>query len=137
ALHPSHGPSPSPVACTGLAPRGAAGFVACNPVNGVRVPGSVGLPLPGVAVRITDDRGFDLSPGSAGHLEVRAANLSCPDRWLRLDGAAWVDEAGFVYLAPRGQMNPGQMALGRGRETRAVDVGAGVGDAAPGFDGRP
>jgi len=47
-----------------------------NPYAGERRAGSVGLPLPGVAVRITDPQsGVPLAPGESGMIEVRGPNV--------------------------------------------------------------
>ena len=46
-----------------------------NPLKGERVPGTVGLPLPGVDLRITDDAGKELPPGKTGTIEVRGPNV--------------------------------------------------------------
>jgi malonyl-CoA/methylmalonyl-CoA synthetase len=47
-----------------------------NPYDGDRVPGSVGLPLPGVELRITDpETGAVLPQGEVGGIEVRGPNV--------------------------------------------------------------
>ena len=47
-----------------------------NPLHGDRVPGSVGLPLPGVEVRITDpESGRPLDKDEIGMIEVRGPNV--------------------------------------------------------------
>jgi len=46
-----------------------------NPYRGARIPGSVGLPLPGVEVRITDGDGKPLPHGEIGMIEVRGPNV--------------------------------------------------------------
>ncbi len=46
-----------------------------NPLNEERKPGTVGLPLPGVEIRITDDYGEVLSRGKIGNLQVRGPNV--------------------------------------------------------------
>lgn len=46
-----------------------------NPLHGERRPGAVGLPLPGVEARITDDEGRPLPPGETGNIEIRGPNV--------------------------------------------------------------
>ncbi len=47
-----------------------------NPYAGPRVPGSVGTPLPGVAMRMVDPATFaDIAPGEEGLLLVRGSNV--------------------------------------------------------------
>jgi malonyl-CoA/methylmalonyl-CoA synthetase len=54
------------------------GMNTSNPYDGERVPGSVGLPLPGVELRITDTRSGAVVPtGTIGMIEVRGPNVFC------------------------------------------------------------
>jgi malonyl-CoA/methylmalonyl-CoA synthetase len=47
-----------------------------NPYDGDRIPGTVGLPLPGVEIRIADSAtGRVLSPGEVGVIEIRGPNV--------------------------------------------------------------
>ena len=46
-----------------------------NPLDGERVAGTVGFPLPDVQVRITDDSGAAQPAGSVGMIEVRGPNV--------------------------------------------------------------
>lgn len=46
-----------------------------NPYTGPRVAGSVGLPLPGVSVRIVDESNRQVTPGDEGELLVRGSNV--------------------------------------------------------------
>lgn len=56
------------------------GMILSNPYLGPRVPGQVGIPLPGVSVRLVDEAGRDLDPGTEGELLVRGANV-CGGYW--------------------------------------------------------
>ena len=47
------------------------GMALSNPLRGERVPGSVGTPLPGVEVRLADEHGNPVVPGTPGGIEVR------------------------------------------------------------------
>lgn len=46
-----------------------------NPLDGERVPGTVGFPLPGVELRIAAESGESLGPGQVGVIEVRGPNV--------------------------------------------------------------
>jgi malonyl-CoA/methylmalonyl-CoA synthetase len=51
------------------------GMALSNPYDGPRVPGAVGLPLPGVHVEIVDDGGQLAAAGQPGELRVRSPQL--------------------------------------------------------------
>jgi malonyl-CoA/methylmalonyl-CoA synthetase len=51
------------------------GMALSNPLHGERRPGSVGMPLPGVEVRLVDEDGRELGPGAAGEIEVRGPGI--------------------------------------------------------------
>jgi malonyl-CoA/methylmalonyl-CoA synthetase len=51
------------------------GMNTSNPLDGERVCGSVGLPLPGVSVRVVDAGGRPCGPGAVGGIEVRGSNV--------------------------------------------------------------
>jgi len=46
-----------------------------NPYDGERVAGTVGLPLPGVQVRVVDEQGVACAVGDIGAIQVRGANV--------------------------------------------------------------
>jgi malonyl-CoA/methylmalonyl-CoA synthetase len=46
-----------------------------NPLQGERRAGTVGLPLPGVDVRVVDDKGEPVPTGETGDLQVRGGNV--------------------------------------------------------------
>jgi len=86
-----------------------------NPLHGVRKPGTVGLPLPGVAVRVTDDSGTELAAGEVGNLQVRGPNVFVgywrvpektaedigPDGYFDTGDKACIDEDGYVAIVGR------------------------------------
>jgi malonyl-CoA/methylmalonyl-CoA synthetase len=51
------------------------GMNTSNPLHGERRAGTVGLPLPGVELRVADDAGQPLGAGEVGVLEVRGPNV--------------------------------------------------------------
>jgi len=77
-------------------------------------PGSVGLPLPGVEVRIVDDTGDALPVGEVGELLVRGPNVmlgyyrmpqetaeALRGGWLHTGDMARMDEDGYLYIVER------------------------------------
>lgn len=50
-------------------------MITSNPVDGPRKAGTVGQPLPGVAVRVTGVDGLPVPAGTAGSIEVRGPNV--------------------------------------------------------------
>jgi malonyl-CoA/methylmalonyl-CoA synthetase len=65
-----------------------------NPYEGERRAGSVGLPLPGVSVKLLNADGHPVNDGEAGELYVRGPNV-CAGYWRRpdADSEAFVDRA--------------------------------------------
>jgi malonyl-CoA/methylmalonyl-CoA synthetase len=51
------------------------GMALSNPLNGERRPGFVGVPLPGVDVRLVDGEGRIVEPGTPGEIEVRGPGV--------------------------------------------------------------
>ncbi len=89
-----------------------------NPYDGDRIPGSVGKPLPGVDLRITDpETGTVLAQGEVGMIEVRGPNVfkgywRMPEKTkaeFRDDGffisgdLGYIDPRGYVYISGRGK----------------------------------
>jgi long-chain acyl-CoA synthetase len=77
-------------------------------------PGSVGTPLPGVEVRLVDERGDDVLGGDAGEVWVRGANVfagywddpeagaaALDGGWLHTGDIGVLDDEGFLYLVDR------------------------------------
>ena len=51
------------------------GMNTANPLGGERIAGSVGVPLPGVSVRVVDDDGSPCEPGAVGAIQVKGPNV--------------------------------------------------------------
>jgi malonyl-CoA/methylmalonyl-CoA synthetase len=51
------------------------GMNTSNPLDGARLAGSVGLPLPGVSVRVADEHDSPLPPESVGAIQVKGPNV--------------------------------------------------------------
>jgi malonyl-CoA/methylmalonyl-CoA synthetase len=52
-----------------------AGMITSNPLDGARVGGTVGRPLPGIDVRVVDDQGQAVSGDAIGGVQVRGPNI--------------------------------------------------------------
>jgi malonyl-CoA/methylmalonyl-CoA synthetase len=87
------------------------GMALSNPLHGRRRPGSVGVPLPGVAVRLVDEQGREVPPGTPGEIEVRgpsvfreywrrpeATQAAFRDGWFRTGDIAVVEEGSYRIL---------------------------------------
>lgn len=87
----------------------------CRPREGPRLPGSVGKPLPGVGLRITDDGDQPCATGTVGHVQVRGPNVFSgylgmpdktreaftPDGWFKTGDVGRIDAQGYVHLIGR------------------------------------
>jgi malonyl-CoA/methylmalonyl-CoA synthetase len=63
------------------------GMALSNPLNGERRPGFVGAPLPGVEVRLVDERGGPVAAGTPGEIEVRGETVFL-EYWRRPEATA-------------------------------------------------
>jgi len=86
-----------------------------NPVKGQRKPGSIGLPLPNVRVRIVDHTSFkDVSPGTVGEIWLKSPSITpgywrkpeetaaaFENGWFRTGDLGKTDEDGYYYLTDR------------------------------------
>jgi malonyl-CoA/methylmalonyl-CoA synthetase len=52
-----------------------AGMITSNPLDGERIPGTVGFPLPGVSLRAADESGRAVPAGEPGVLEIKGPNV--------------------------------------------------------------
>lgn len=86
-----------------------------NPLRGARKPGSIGLPLPGLKVRIVDpDTMVDVPPAEIGELWLKSPAItpgywrkpeetarSFEQGWFRSGDLGKIDEQGYYYLVDR------------------------------------
>ena len=63
------------------------GMALSNPLEGERVPGSVGRPLPWVEVRLVDESGALVPPGTPGEIQVRGPGVFL-EYWRRPEATA-------------------------------------------------
>ena len=89
--------------------------VACfNTLDQARIPGSIGRPIPGVALRVVDAEGNALPFGEEGELAIRGHNVMkgyfnnpekttevLEDGWFRTGDIARCDSAGNYYIVDR------------------------------------
>lgn len=92
----------------------ASPVVALNPMDGERKPGSIGLPINGVEVKIVDDSISEVPVDCVGELAVRGDNVMLgyyknPDAtaetirngWLLTGDMAKKDKDGYLYIVDR------------------------------------
>ena len=91
------------------------GMITSNPYDGERIAGTVGYALPGISVRVADDRGKELPRGEAGVLEITGPNVfkgywQMPDKtaeefrddgWFITGDIAVMSEDGRVTIVGR------------------------------------
>ncbi len=92
----------------------ASPIVSFNDLRHERLPGSLGLPLPGVDMRIVDDEGSEISPGEVGEVIVSGPNVmkgylnrpeatkdTLTDGWLHTGDLAELRDNGFGFIVVR------------------------------------
>jgi len=108
------GKSYSALLVEGYGPTEASPVVSANPPQGVQKPGSVGLPLPGVQVRVVDEAGRDLPTGEVGEIIVAGENVmqgywqdpaataeTIRQGWLYTGDLGKLDGDGYLYIVDR------------------------------------
>jgi malonyl-CoA/methylmalonyl-CoA synthetase len=87
------------------------GMALSNPLDGERRPGFVGTPLPGVEVRLVDEQGRTVPPGTPGEIEVRGGSVfleywgrpeatreAFRDGWFRTGDVAVLEDGAYRIL---------------------------------------
>lgn len=86
-----------------------------NPLRGIKKPGSIGLPLPSLEVRIVDpESGADLDPGQTGEIWLKGPSIfssywqkdnetadAFEQGWFKTGDMGNIDEDGYYYLTDR------------------------------------
>ncbi|MBI2184885.1 MAG: long-chain fatty acid--CoA ligase [Thaumarchaeota archaeon] len=85
-----------------------------NPVEGTRKPGSVGLPLPNVQVKIVDQTGKTAPSKEVGEIMVKGSNVmkgywnmedatreTFVDKWFKTGDLGYVDDDGYILITGR------------------------------------
>jgi long-chain acyl-CoA synthetase len=98
----------------GYGPTESSPVATVNPIRGVQKPGSVGVPIPDVALSIRDDDGRDLPTGTTGELCIRGPNVmrgywnqpeetakTIRDGWLYTGDIGHRDADGYYYITDR------------------------------------
>jgi long-chain acyl-CoA synthetase len=80
-----------------------------NPYDGVRKPGTVGLPLPGQEVRVVDHNGNPVPQGQRGEVVIRGANvmrgyLNRPDETAKTVVDGWLHSGDVGVFEPDGYL---------------------------------
>lgn len=82
-----------------------------NPLDGERIAGTVGYPLPGITVRVTDDQDGVLPAGEIGAVQVKGPNVFC-GYWRKPDATAkdftadgWFRTGDLGLLSPDGRLS--------------------------------
>lgn len=91
------------------------GMITSNPLEGERVGGTVGFPLPGNAVRIADEQDHPLPDGDVGGIQIKGDNVFAgywempektkeeftADGWFRTGDVGSFDDEGYLHIVGR------------------------------------
>ena len=77
----------------------------CNPWEGLKKIGSIGLPTTGTEMKIFDDRGKELPPGEKGEIVIRGPQVM-KGYWMRPEETAEVLRNGWLHTGDVGFVDP-------------------------------
>ena len=87
----------------------------CNPVDSTAYSGNIGLPMPGTEMKLIDDDGHEVPPGTPGEIAIRGpqvmagywqrpdetSKVMTPDGYFRSGDIGIVDERGYFKIVDR------------------------------------
>ena len=91
------------VICEGYGLSETSPTVSCNPVDIEAFSGTIGLPLPSTEIRLLDDDGVEVAPGTAGEIAIRGPQVMA-GYWQRPDDTARV-------MTPEGFFRSGDIGV--------------------------
>ncbi len=90
------------------------GGICVNPIEGIRKPLSIGLPIKGVEVKVVDEDDIEPGPNEVGELFVKSDSVMVgyyhqaeetkrvlQEGWLRTGDMAKIDKDGYIYIVDR------------------------------------
>ncbi len=107
--------------------------------------GSIGIPIPGVELKVAGENGSEPAAGEVGELLARGPNVmlgyvddeeatrqAITGGWLRTGDMAWRDEDGYFYIASRKSdfIKPASYRVSPGEVEEAIAGWGGIEDAA-------
>jgi len=89
--------------------------VSCNPVDSTQFTGTIGLPLPNTEIKLIDDEGREVPPGTPGEIAIKGpqvmagywqrpdetAKVMTADGFFRTGDIGTVDERGYFKIVDR------------------------------------
>ena len=101
--------------CEGYGLSETSPVAACNPVDATAYTGTIGLPVPNTELKLLDDDGAEVPPGTAGEIAIRGpqvmagywqrpdetAKVMTSDGFFRTGDVGMVDERGYFRIVDR------------------------------------